>query len=139
MTCILELLYLCLCPEEKYTHEYLLYWSPCTIFWFHTYVMVFKISKETKHYSVYFIECVTDGSILSPSWMVSLHSGVCGALVALALPHIFYVISSKVHLPRTEFLHGQNPSTFQVIRLSLLSMRRKCCQKFIKKRKLSHF
>lgn len=46
-------------------------------FWFHTYVMVFKISKETKHYSVYYIECVTDGSSLSPSWMVSLHSGVC--------------------------------------------------------------
>lgn len=64
---------------------------------------------------------------------------VCGALVAAALPHIFSVISSKVHLPRIEFLHGQNPSTFQVIGLSLLSMRRKCCQKIIKKRQLSHF
>lgn len=46
--------------------------------------------------------------------MVSLHSGVFGALGAAALSHIFYVISSKVHLPRIEFLHGQNPSTFDL-------------------------
>lgn len=37
---------------------------------------------------------------------------VCGALGVAALPHIFCVILSKVHLPRIVFLHSQNPSTF---------------------------